>query len=193
MKTPTAIVLAFGLVLSALPFSSNATAQSLDHNFLEASAAFYPSYGGGPRSQDFAGWRVRGAFQPIPEAFIFAQYRFLTDDIDYTQAHLGAAYTLEVARRTDIYAGPSVEFMGFSPGPDEVGFGFRGGLRHRINQELEFGLEARYVTIGGGIDNDYVGATLTFQYHVARNVGLIGEVDVEDGDPGFLAGLRVNF
>ena len=192
MKKPVAFIIASALFVSTFSFTSTAEAQSLDHNYVEANVAFYPSYGGGPRSQDYAGWRFRGAFQVIPEAFVFGQYRFLTDDIDYTQAHLGAAYLLGVARQTDIYAGPSMEFMGFSPGPDEVGFGFRGGVRHRINPEMEFGVEVRYVTIGGRIDTDYVGATGTFQYHIATKIGLTGEIDVEDGEVGFLAGARIN-
>ncbi len=193
MKHTFASVLTIAMFCTSIPFGQSTSAQSLNYNYLEGNVAFYPSYGSGPGSQDFTGWRVRGAIQPIQEVFVFGQFRYLTDDIDFAQAHIGAAFRFEVARRTDLYVGPSIEYVDFSPGPDDFGFGLRGGLRHRINQEFEIGIEARYVNIGGDIDDDYVGVTGTLQYHLTNHFGLIGELDVEDGDIGFLAGARVNF
>jgi opacity protein-like surface antigen len=187
------------LTVATLMTSVFASAQTdppagINYNYIEGNFAFYPDADG----QDFVGPRIRGSFLVAPQVFVFGQFRYLTDDIDYTQAHLGAAYRHAVANDTDIYGGLSIEYAEFDfPGPfgsvDEVGFGVRAGLRHRLNQDFELAGEIRYVNFGGDIDDDYVGFTGTLQYFIQENLGLIGEIDVEDGEIGFLAGARFNF
>lgn len=194
MKKIIIAMLAAGLIASATASAQTAPPAGLNYNYVEANIAIYPDADG----QDFVGPRVRGSFLVIPEVFLFGQFRYLTDDIDYTQAHLGAAYRHEVAPDTDVYGGVSVEYAEFDfPGPfgsvDDFGFGLRGGIRHRLNDDFELGGEVRYVNIGGDIDDDYVGFTGTLQYFVNQHLGLIGEIDVEDGEIGFLGGARLNF
>lgn len=188
------------LVAAALLTSVNASAQTappegLNYNYIEGNLAFYPGYGSA--DQDFIGPRIRGSFLVIPEVFLFGQFRYLTDDIDYTQLHLGGGYRYAVNPDTDVYGGLSLEYVDFDfPGAgsvDDFGFGLRAGIRHRLNEQFELGGEIRYVNIGGDIDDDYVGFTGTVQYFLNQSFGLIGELDVEDGEIGLLAGARFNF
>ncbi len=191
MKKIILTLIAAALLTSANAFAQTTPPDGLNYNYIEANIAFYPDYSSA--DQDFIGPRVRGSVLVIPEVFLFGQFRYLTDDFDLTQAHAGAAYRYRVAPDTDVYGGPSIEYLDFDGDIDDIGFGLRGGLRHRVNQDFEIGGEIRYVNIGGDIDNDYVGFTGTVQYFLHENVGLIGEIDVEDGDIGFLAGARLNF
>ncbi len=192
MKKTLVAIAAGTLLASPLATAQTNPPEGLHYTYLEANLAVYPDVGG----QDFIGPRVRGSFLVIPEVFLFGQYRFLTDDEDYTQAHLGAAYRYEVLEGMDLYAGPSLEYIDADiPGvgsTDDFGFGIRLGMRHRANEDWEFAVEGRYVNVGGDI-NDFFGLTGTVQYFLNEQLGLIGEVDGEDGEVGFLGGARFNF
>ncbi len=200
MKKTITALLAAGLLASLTASAQTNASAGLNYNYVEANLALYPGYdfGFGPGDEDFIGPRIRGSVLVIPEVFLFGQFRYLSDDVDYTQMHAGAAYRHEVADDTDVYGGLSLEYVdldfpGAGGSADDLGFGFRGGLRHRLNEDVELGGELRYVNIGGDIDNDYVGFTGTLQYFVTDALGLIGEFDVEDGELGLLGGARLNF
>ncbi len=189
MKKTLVSLITVSLLTATFVSAQRSAPENLNYNYVEGIFAVYPDYNG----QDFIGPRVRGSFLVMPEVFLFGQFRFLTDDVDYTQMHVGAAYRFAIDENTDIYGGPSLEYVDFSPGTDDFGFGLRGGIRHRLNEDFEIGGEIRYVNIRGDIDDDYLGVTGTLQYFLNPNVGLVGEVDLEDGELGLLAGVRWNF
>ncbi len=200
MKKTLITLFTAGMMGAVTASAQTVAPEGINYNYLEGNLALYPSYGAGPGSQDYVGVRVRGAALVAPEVFLFGQLRYLTDDIDFTQAHFGAAYRYKILEDTDLYAGPAIEYMDLDlPGQfgggsiDEVGFSVRGGIRHRLNEDFEFAGEIRHVFFGGDIDDNWIGITGTVQYFLTQELGLIGEVDIEDGELGLLGGLRYNF
>lgn len=176
-----------------------ASAQDLDYSHLQGGFAFYPGFEG----QDFVGIDAKGSFAITDSWFAFGGLKYLTDDVDLTAAHLGAGYRFELARGTDVYGGLSLEYQEIESrlvdpntldtvikaSSDDTSLGVRGGLRHRLTDEFELGAEARYV-LG---DLDYFGLTGSAQYFITDQLGLVGEVDLYDGEMGVIGAARYNF
>ena len=195
MKATIAPILAAGLIAAPLAVS----AQDLNYNYIQGGFAFYPSY----EDQDFIGVDAKGSIGITPDIFIFGGMMFLTDDADLTTAHLGAGYRFALARGTDVYGGVTLEYQeiessfvdpdtletSISVSTDDTSIGLRGGIRHMLSDDLEVGGQVRYVTG----DMDYFGLTGSAQYFMTDRIGLVGEVDLYDGELGVIGSARFNF
>lgn len=195
MKKLTSPLLAAGLIAAPL----GASGQDLSYNYIQGAAAFYPSF----ENQDFIGVDVRGSVSLMEDFFVFGGMQFLTDDIDLTTVHAGVGYRQPLMDRTDVWGGVTLEYQEFesefvdpgtgqtliSASEDETSVGFRAGVRHLLTDEFEVAGEARYVTG----DLDYFGIKGTAQYFLNEQVGLIGELDLYDGELGAIVGGRLSF
>lgn len=175
------------------------SAQDLSYTYGQGGLAFYPGFEG----QDFIGLDAKGSFAVTDEWFAFGGLKYLTDDVDLTAVHVGAGYRYGLARGTDVYGGVTLEYQEVESSlvdpvsldtritisNDDTSLGVRGGVRHRLTDEFEVGGEARYV-MG---DLDYFGITGSAQYFLTDQVGLIGEVDMYDGEMGVIGSARFNF
>ncbi|MFV8836600.1 hypothetical protein ACNSTU_16690 [Aquisalimonas sp. APHAB1-3] len=172
-----------------------AGAQDISYNYVDGGLALYPS---ADNSQDFAGLDANGRFAVTDDVFVLGGFQYLTDDIDYTAFHVGGGYRFAIDPDTDMWGGLTIEYQEFDwPGSqafgvgsfDDTSLGLRGGVRHRLNQDLELSGEVRIVTG----DLDYVGFRGTVQYFLQEDLGLVGSVDIFDGNLGLIGGARVSF
>ncbi len=176
-----------------------AFAQDLNYNYLQGAVSFYPGF----EDQDFIGVDARGSVLMTEDIFIFGGLKFMTDDVDLTAGHVGAGYRFSLDRGTDVYGGVTLEYQEVEAkiidpdsltstvtlSDDDTSMGVRGGLRHMLMRDLEVAGEVRYVAG----DLDYVGFAASAQYFLNRQIGLIGEIDIYDGEMGINAGARMNF
>lgn len=176
-----------------------AIAQDLNYNYLQGGVAFYPGF----EDQDFIGIDARGSISVTEDVFVFGGLKYLTDNVDLTAAHVGGGYRLALDSSTDVYGGVTLEYQEVEAdvvdpnslativtlSNDDTSVGVRGGIRHLLTRTFEVGGEVRYVAG----DLDYVGFAANAQYFVSDQIGLIGEVDVYDGEMGIVAGARMNF
>jgi opacity protein-like surface antigen len=176
-----------------------AFAQDLNYNYLQGAIAFYPGF----EDQDFIGIDARGSVLMTEDIFIFGGLKFMTDDVDLTAAHVGGGYRYGLDQKTDVYGGVTLEYQEVEAkiidpdslnatvtlSNDDTSIGVRGGVRHMLMRDLEVAGEIRYVAG----DLDYVGYSASAQYFLNRQIGLVGEIDVYDGEMGVNAGARMNF
>ncbi len=178
-----------GLAIAAALLPAAAMAENLSYNYLEGGIAFYPDFD----SQDFIGLDTRGSVALHKNIFAFGGFRYLTDDVDLTALHAGAGYRHGLDSRTDLWGGLTVEYQEFDwdrgGDVDDTGLGFRAGLRHQLNNDLEVGISGRVITG----DLDYVGFTGTARYAIEPDFKLFAELDVYDGEPGILGGVTFEF
>lgn len=177
------------LVAAAVLLPSAAMAQSLNYNYVEGGLALYPSW----ESQTFFGVDFRGSAAITDNVFAFGGLKYLTDDVDLTALHVGGAYRHGLDARTDLWGGVTLEYQDWNAGrgqsADDTAIGFRGGLRHQLNTDLEIGGGLRVVTG----DFDYVGLTGTARYSLDRNLQVFAEVDIYDSEVGLIGGLTMKF
>lgn len=183
------------LALAGMMVPGFAGAQSLSYNYVEGGLALYPS---ADNNQDFVGLDANGRFAVTEDIFVLGGFQYLTDDIDYTSFHVGGGYRFAIDPSTDLWGGLTIEYQEFDwPGSqglgggsfDDTSLGVRGGVRHRLNQDLELSGELRLVTG----DLDYVGFRGSVQYFLRQDLGLVGSVDVFDGNLGLIGGARFSF
>lgn len=163
------------------------TAQAdLNYNYVEGGLGIWS-----PSGQTFIGPDLRASFAATEDIFIYGGFRFLTDDIDYTNFHVGAGYRFGINDKTDIWGGANIEYQKFSNGGSisDTGIALRGGIRHQLNNELELGGSLRLVTG----DFDYLGLNGHARYKLADNLDFKGELDIQDGDLGLFAGVTYYF
>ena len=183
----------FLLALAGMIFPVAVSANSISYNYVDGGLAFYPSVG----NQDFFGIDATGSVAVTPEVFVFGGLKYVTDDVDLTAIHVGGAYRVEVAPDVDVYGGLTLEHQKLeetrrSRGRarfSDTALGLRGGIRARINEQVEIGGQARLVTG----DLDYFGISGYAQYFLSPNLGLVGEVDLYDGELGLIGKVRYNF
>lgn len=182
-KTLGSVAIA-GLMAPAL-----AGAQGLNYNYVQGGFGLYPS--ATDADQDFIGLDANARLALTEDVFLMGGFQYLTDDFDYTTFNVGAGYRFALDPSTDIWGGAGIEYQEFSNGAssDDVSLGLRGGLRHRLNPDLELSGSVRVVTG----DFDYVGFRGTAQYFLRPDLSLVGAFDVFDGDPGLIAGARFAF
>ncbi len=196
MKKTLASLFAAGLLAPAI-----ASANDISYSYVDGGLALYPDF----EDQTFIGIDATGSFAVTPDIFVFGGLKYLTDDLDLTAIHVGGGYRFEVAPATDIWGGltieyQEIEFTGRScdifgnctsrtVSFDDTSLGIRGGLRHRLNEDFEVGGSARIVTG----DLDYFGISGYGQYFLNQNLGVIGEVDLYDGELGLIGKVRFNF
>lgn len=180
------------LAAAALIGPAVVSAQTLNYSYVEGGLAFYPGF----ENQDFMGLDLKGSYAITPEIFAFGGLKYLTDDVDLQAFHVGGAYRFAVDARTDVYGGLTIENQdievsagGRTFSDSDTSLGIRGGVRHRLNEQLEIAGQIRLITG----DWDYVGLTGTAQYFLSEQLGLIGEVDVYDGNLGLIGGARYQF
>ncbi|MBK1734362.1 hypothetical protein CKO15_03490 [Halorhodospira abdelmalekii] len=190
------------------------TGGALSYSYVDGGLAFYPSVD----RQDLVGVNVTGSYAITPDIFAFGGFTYLTDDFDYTAAYGGGAYRFEVMPDFDVYGGLSLEYQKVEGedrwrvggsyewvdgewrmrggetrrvtwSEDDISLGIRGGARYLINDAFEVGGQARIVTG----DWDYFGFNAYGQYHMTSNLGVVGELDIWDGDLGIIARARYNF
>ncbi len=190
------------LAVLGLALPSAAMAQGYNYNYVDAALAIYPDYRVHPafRGEDFIGLRVGGGFQITEEIFGFANGRYLTDDVDFLRVSLGGGYRLTMIPlpdeiNLDIYAGGALEmsrFAGDVPSDTTAGASIRGGVRWHALDNVEVGGELRIVRLNDYVGN-HVGLTGRVLYGLANNIHLLGELDIEDGEPGIVFGARFSF
>lgn len=178
-----------GLAAAALLLPAGAMAESLSYSYLEGGFAFYPDF----ESQDFIGLDTRGSVALHENIFAFGGLKFLTDDVDLTAVHAGGGLRHGLDRNTDIWGGLTMEYQEYDwdrgGEVDDTGLGFRAGIRHQLNNDLEIGIGGRVVTG----DLDYVGATGTARYAIEPDFKVFAELDVYDGEPGVIGGVTFEF
>lgn len=174
-------------------------AQDISYNYLQGAFSFYPGF----EDQDFIGVDARGSVLMTEDIFIFGGLKYMTDDVDLTAAHIGGGYRFSLDKKTDVYGGVTIEYQEVEAkiidpvsltstvtlSNDDTSVGVRGGIRHILMRDLEVAGEIRYVAG----DLDYVGYSASAEYFLNRQLGLIGEIDVYDGEMGINAGARLNF
>lgn len=189
MKKKLASLAVAGLLVST-------TVQAdLNYNYVEGGLGIWS-----PSGQTFIGPDLRASFAATEDIFIYGGFRFLTDDIDYTNFHVGAGYRFALNGKTDIWGGANIEYQEleycwsdwFGSGCssfDDTSLALRGGARHQLNDELEVGGSLRLVTG----DFDYLGLNGHARYKLADNLDFKGELDIQDGDLGLFAGVTYYF
>ena len=172
------------------------TAQAdLNYNYVEGGLGIWS-----PSSQTLIGPDIRASFAATEDVFIYGGFRFLTDDIDYTNFHVGAGYRFALNGKTDIWGGANIEYQELESclpslfgsvcgSVDDTSLALRGGARHQLNDELEVGGSLRLVTG----DFDYLGLNGHARYKLADNLDFKGELDIQDGDLGLFAGVTYYF
>lgn len=183
-----------GLIAGSLMIPAIGMADNFSYDYVEGGVAVYPSFG----NQSFVGFDLRGSLTVAEDVFAFGGFKYLSDDLDLTALHGGLGYRIPLDNQTDIWGGVTVEYqeMDFDSGFDgqrasfdDTGIGLRGGVRHQVNNQLEIGGSARVVTG----DMDYVGVSGTARYMFRDNLRLLGEVDLYDGELGFIGGVVLDF
>ncbi|MDX1589458.1 MAG: hypothetical protein R3296_11020 [Oleiphilaceae bacterium] len=179
------------LLLLAALFPLSAAASDLSYNHAEAGVALYP---GSDNEQDFVGFDSRLSLELTPAVFVYGGLKFLTDEVDYTALHAGVGFRHRLETRTSIWGGVGLDYQELDfPNRagtfDDTGLALRGGLRHQVNEALELGGSARVITG----DLDYVGYAFTGRLALSRDLSLLGELDVFDGELGLIAGLSLSF
>jgi hypothetical protein len=190
------------LALAGMLAPGFVSADSISYNYVDGGFAYYPSFG----NQDFFGIDATGSLAVTKDVFIFGGLKYLTDDVDLTAFHVGGAYRVEVAPDVDVYGGLTLEYQEvetrvvfFNPITSQIeqrtdsrsdtSLGLRGGVRARVNEQLEIGGQVRLVTG----DWDYFGVSGYGQYFLSPNLGLVGELDSYDGELGVIGRIRYNF
>lgn len=178
-----------GLAAATLLLPTAGMAESLSYSYLEGGLAIYPDF----ESQDLLGLDTRGSVALHENIFAFGGLKFLTDDVDLTALHAGGGYRHGLDRNTDLWGGVTVEYQEYEwdrgGDIDDTGLGFRAGIRHQLNNDLEVGIGGRIVTG----DLDYVGFTGTARYAIEPDFKLFAELDVYDGEPGVIGGATFEF
>jgi len=170
------------LAVASLVVAGTAQAD-LNYNYVEGGLGILS-----PSGQTYIGPDVRASFAATEDIFIYGGFRFLTDDFDYTNFHIGAGYRFCIDDKTDLWAGGNIEYQKFDSWND-TGIALRGGARHQLNDELELGGTLRLVTG----DFDYLGLNGHARYKLADNLDFKGELDIQDGDLGLFAGVTYYF
>ncbi|MDR2878009.1 MAG: porin family protein [Chromatiales bacterium] len=197
MKKLIAPLLAAGLVSPLAIGAQNS--QDLNYNFAQGGIAFYPGFKG----QDLLGIDAKGSVAINNSLFAFGGLKYLSDNVDLTAADIGAGYHYPVMRGTDVYGGVSLEYQKresrlvdpisldtkITVSDSNTNVGVRAGVRHHLSDTVEVGGEARYVF--GKLD--YFGLTGSAQYFLTDQVGLVGEIDLYDGELGVIGSARYNF
>lgn len=178
------------LVLATAVFSTAASAD-LSYTYAEGGVAILM-----PSGQTLMGFDVRGSYLATENIFAYGGFRLLSDDYDYTNWHIGAGYRHPIDAKTDVWAGVNLEYQEFdldcwiySCSVDDTAPAIRGGLRHQLNEQIEVGASARYVTG----DVDYLGLTGQGRYFIQKNLSATAEVDLQDGDFGLFGGVTFFF
>lgn len=187
------------MVIAGLMAPAFAGAQGLSYNYVQGGLAFYPGAdlsGASGLDQDFIGLDADARLAITDDVFVLGGFQYLTDDVDYTTFHVGGGYRFALDPSTDIWGGLTIEYQEFDYGSgfassseDDTAIGFRGGVRHRLNRELELAGSLRFVTG----DGDYVGLRGTATYYMRPDLGFFGSLDIFDGDPGLIGGARFTF
>ena len=180
------------LAVASLVVAGTAQAD-LNYNYVEGGLGILS-----PSGQTFIGPDVRGSFAINENVFAYGGLRFLTDDIDYTNFHIGAGYRFGIDDKTDLWAGGNIEYQDYSfPSSmwggsiNKTSLALRGGVRHQLNDEVELGSTLRLVTGSG--DFGYLGINGHARYKLADNLDFKGELDIQDGDLGLFAGVTYYF
>lgn len=193
------LLAALTIVGLAAPLSAQA---QISYNYIEGGLVAYPSYrfpGGSFRGEDFLGLRAGASFEITNDIFTFGQFRYLTDDFDMTNFHWGGGYVLPLPlpNEASVWAGAAVEYVHVNPpsgsSDGEFGFSIRGGGRYIVHPDVEVGVDGRVVRYGGDIGETFFGVAGRGVWTFNQNLGLVGELDIEDGEPGVFFGARVTF
>ena len=187
-------------VLAApLAFASAAQAELANDTWVEGGLVLYPSVG----NQDFIGPEVRGRVAVAEDWFVLGGLQYLTDDIDLTTAHVGAAYRFPRLAQPDLefWAAPTLEYNHWefrtrradgtrrTGSESDLALGARGGIRYALDEAIEFSGELRLVTG----DLDYIGLAGQMNYALDRNLDVYGRLDSFDGELGLGGGVRFSF
>src|SRR5690554_7274832 len=100
MKKKLASLAVAGLLVST-------TVQAdLNYNYVEGGLGILS-----PSGQTYIGPDLRASFAATEDVFIHGGFRFLTDDFDYTNFHVGAGYRFALNGKTDIWGGANIEYQ----------------------------------------------------------------------------------
>lgn len=188
-----------GLILASVFVAGTASAE-LDYTYAEGGLGILDGDG-----QSYVGIDLRGSYLINENVFAYGGLRMLSDDIDYTNWHLGAGYRHAIDAKTDVWGGLNLEYQEFDGGRecftgfsgtqcvsysvDDTAPAIRGGIRHQLNEQVELGASARLVTG----DLDYLGLNGQARFRIQNDLSLTGEVDLQDGNLGLFGGVTYFF
>lgn len=157
--------------------------------------AQYVEYSG---DRDSEGFRVNGQLDFTRSLYMTGSHRRLNrreSDYELYNSSLGLGYRLWLGEATSLRAEVSGEHWDERPEgefiEDRWGYGARGGLGHRLADELEVDASARVISLET-TDNkereNIVGYNARARYYAGPNMSFTMEYDVEDGDSAFIVG-----
>lgn len=164
------------LAITALP----GLASAASYNYLEGGFLFRDTYG-----EDDAGFRIGGS---VALAEPLAAYGEFSSNDRVDQLSAGVIFHQPINQGLDWFAGGGLEFVDVGP-QDELGYGFRGGLRWTPLKAFEVTPELRYFdAVGDGRLSFRVGGVYAFSPPFALTAALQG-----GDDDRVEFGLRWNF
>ncbi len=177
------IVLALALT-AALPFAAHAS--DLSYTWIEGD---YLDAG-----DDADGFGLRGSLK-FGESGLYGLAEYIDLDVDTAFGEVGGqgweaglGYAHGLGERTDL-----ISELAYSDFESVDGYRASVGVRTGLNDNLEGLFKANYRDIDcGGCDSDVTG-TAGLQYKFTPALGVVGEVEVGDGDAAYLLGLRASF
>lgn len=180
-----------------------AVAQGPAYSMVEGGLTLYPNF----ESERVIGADLRVSKALNTKYFAFGGFKALAGDVEVMALHGGGGYRHSLDHRTDLWGGVTAEFQEIEVercvtvtvgstsqdcsdvSTDDVAPGLRGGVRRQVHRDLEVGGSARLVTG----DLDYLGLTATGRYRWQRNLSLLVEADLYDGNFGVVGGLSARF
>lgn len=173
------------LALAAfLPFA--APASDLSYTYLEGD---YLNTG-----DDADGFGLRGSMK-FGESNLYGLAEYIDIEVDtplggfdFQTWEVGLGYAHSLGQRTDL-----ISEIAYTEFENADGYRASVGARSGFTNSLEGLLKVNYRDIDCGLCNSDVTATAGLQYKFSPALGVVGEVEVGDGDEAYLLGLRASF
>lgn len=182
--------LSAGILLASLGLVLPVSAQA-DYPRFNLDAQ-YVEYSGSRNSE---GIRITGQVDFTRSWYMTGNHRRLrqrNSDAELNSSSLGLGYRLWLGDATHLRFEASGEHRDERPDGEFVedlwGYGLRGGIGHRLIDELEVDVSARVMNFQEREDRNIVGYNARARYRAGPNMSFTLEYDVEDGDSAFIVG-----
>ena len=179
-----------GILFVTLALALPATAQA-DYPRFQLDAQ-YVEYTGDRNSE---GFRLTGQVDFTRSVYMTGNHRRLrqrSSEAELNSSSLGLGYRLWLGEATNLRLEVSGEHRDERPDGEFVedlwGYGVRGGIGHRLIDELEVDASARVMSFHDREDRNIVGYNARARYRAGPNMSFTLEYDVEDGDSAFIVG-----
>lgn len=177
----------------------------LSYHYVEGGLAFFPGYGLWDEiEEDMIGLHFRGVNAFTDELFLRGGLRYLTDNLDFTWLDIGLGYRFMYSGNWEFYAGGGIDYIDVSGNVeimgmqldvsgDDIGVRFFSGTRYMVDETWELGSELSWGTVEPPHAANFYRITGNVIYAMTEQVGILGEIGIENGSPGFLGGARWAF